>query len=108
MTPRDMQKQQITRVAEELGTAIREQARGRWNRVRTAERNEGGRHVWRFRAGPGQDRYLHIDHRAMVGGQNTSASLLEQLQTGRWLDLLQAETSVLLSRNGQLTALPAR
>ena len=110
MTPREMQKQQITRVAGELSPAIREQARGRWSRVQTAERNQGGQHVWRFRAGPGErERFLHIEHRAMVRRGDTAASLLEQLQTGQWLDRLQgAETALLLSANGKLTAIPAR
>ena len=79
--------------------------------MRTAERNEPGRHVWRFRAGPGErERYLHIEHRAMVRGADATASLLEQLQTGRWLDRLAQgpETAVLLSGDGQLTAIPAR
>lgn len=110
MTPREMQKQQITRVAGELTAAIREQARGRWSQVHTAERNEPGRHVWRFRTGPGEgERFLAIEHRAMVKEGN-AASLLEQLQTGRWLDRLQQgpETAVLLSYDGQLTALPLR
>ena len=109
MTPRETQKQQIRHVAGELGTVIREQARGRWKRVRTAERDERGRHVWRFRAGPGLgERYLHIEHRAMVQGHDAAASLLEQLQMGGWLDLLQdAETAVLLSRDGRFTAFPA-
>ena len=110
MTPNEKQKAQITRVAGELTTAIREQARGRWKRVRTAERNERGRHVWRFRAGPGEgERFLHIEHRAMVQGRDAAASLLEQLRTGQWLDLLQgSETAVLLSRDGRLSTLPAR
>lgn len=111
MTPREMQKQQITRVAGELSTAIKEQARGRWSRVRTAERNEPGRHVWRFRAGPGEgERFLHIEHRAMVRGADATSSLLQQLQTGQWLDRLAQgpETAVLLSGDGRLTALPAR
>jgi hypothetical protein len=111
MTPREQHRQQITRVAGELTTSIKEQARGRWSRVQTAERNQGGRHVWRFRAGPGQaERFLHIEHRAMVRDGDTAASLLEQLQAGNWLDRLQQgpETAVLLSRDGQLTALPAR
>lgn len=110
MTPREMHRQQITRVAGELSPAIREQARGRWSRVQTAERNQGGQHVWRFRAGPGEgERFLHIEHRAMVREGNTAASLLQQLQTGQWLDRLQGtETAVLLSANGQLSALPAR
>ena len=107
MNPSESQREQITRVAGELSPAIREQARGRWKRVRTAERNERGRHVWRFRAGPGEgERFLHIEHRAMVGG-DAGTSLLEQLRNGRWLDLLQgSQTSVLLSSDGRLTTLP--
>jgi hypothetical protein len=110
MTPREQQKQQITRVAGELSPAIKAQAQGQWSRVRTSERNQGGQHVWRFRAGPGQaERFLHIEHRAMAR-DNAAASLLEQLQAGRWLDRLQQgpETALLLSRDGQVTALPAR
>ena len=108
MNPSESQREQITRVAGELSPAIREQARGRWKRVRTAERNERGRHVWRFRAGPGEgERFLHIEHRAMARG-DAGASLLEQLRAGRWLDLLQdPQTAVLLSSDGRLTALPA-
>lgn len=107
MTPKETQKARITRVAGQLSPAIREQARGRWSRVRVAERNEGGRHVWRFRAGPGEDeRFLHIEHRALAGD---AASLREQLGTGQWLDLLQGtESAVLLSGDGRVTALPAR
>lgn len=111
MTPREQHKQQITRVAGELSAAIKAQAQGRWNQVRTAERNEPGRHVWRFRAGPGEgERFLAIEHRAMVRDGDAAALLLEQLQTGRWLDRLQQgpETAVLLSHDGQLTAMPAR
>ena len=108
MTPREMQKQQISRVAGELSPAIREAAKGRWSQVHTAERNEGGRHVWRFRAGPGEgERFLHIEHKAMVQGKN-AASLLEQVQAGRWLDMLQEgpNTAVLLAPDGQVTTVP--
>ncbi|HEX2202151.1 MAG TPA: hypothetical protein VHG91_02580 [Longimicrobium sp.] len=110
MTPRETLKAQVTRVAEELTPALKEQARGRWSRVRMAERNVSGRHVWRFRAGPGEgERFLHIEHQAMAGGGNAAQSLLEELRTGRWLDLLHdSETAVLLSRDGRLTSLPAR
>jgi hypothetical protein len=106
----ETQKQQITRVAGELSTTILEQARGRWQRVRTAQRNERGRHVWRFRSGrDAGERFLHIEHRAMVQGRDPATSLLEQLRTGRWLELLQGpDTAVLLSAGGELTTLPAR
>jgi hypothetical protein len=109
MNPQDKQKQQITRVAAELSSAIKEQARGRWRQVRTAERNERGRHVWRFQAGPGAgERFLHIEHRAMVQGKDAGARLLEQLGNGRWLDLLQQGpgNAVLLTHDGELTAFP--
>jgi hypothetical protein len=109
MKPQETQKQQITRVAGELSTAIKRQARARWRQVRTAQRNEGGRHVWRFQEGPGTDeRFLHIEHQAMVRGKDASARLLKQLGSGQWLDLLQQGpgNSVLLTRDGELTAFP--
>jgi hypothetical protein len=109
MDPKETQKQRITRVTQELSTSIRWQARGRWTEVRTAERNERGRHVWRFRAGPGGgERFLHIEHRAMVRGKDPAARVLEKLEAERWLDRLQQgpETALLLSSNGQLAAFP--
>jgi hypothetical protein len=96
-------------VARELGPAIRRQVRGRWKEVRTAERNEHGRHVWRFRTEPGGDeRFLHIEHRAMLRGRDPAARLLERLSSERWLERLAqgAGTALLLSRDGQLVALP--
>lgn len=109
MKPSETQKQQITRVAGELSTAIKRQARERWRQVRTAQRNEHGRHVWRFQEGPDTAaRFLHIEHGAMVRGKDASARLLEQLGSGQWLDLLQQGpgNSVLLTRDGELTAFP--
>jgi hypothetical protein len=109
MKPQETQKQQITRVSGELSSAIKRQARGRWRQVRTAERNESGRHVWRFVGAPGSaERFLCIEHRAMVQGKNPAAALLEHLGDGRWMDLLQQgpENSVLLNRDGELTAFP--
>lgn len=109
MKPTEMQKQQITRVAGELSAAIKRQARRRWRQVRTAERNERGRHVWRFVAVPGADeRFLCIEHRTMVDGQDAAARLLEHLGDGRWMDLLQQgpQNSVLLTRDGEFTAFP--
>jgi len=109
MNPQESQKQRITRVAGELSAAIKRQARGRWRQVRTAERNEPGRHVWRFQAGPdGGERFLHIEHEAMVHGKNPAAALMEHLRSGQWLDLLQQGpgNAVLLSRDGQFTAFP--
>lgn len=111
MNPQETQKERITRVAGELSSAIKSQARGRWRQVRTAERNEPGRHVWRFQAGPGTgERFLHIEHGAMVKGKDSAARLLEQLQSGRWLDLLAdgPGNAVLLNRDGELTAFPPR
>lgn len=106
MKPTETQKQQITRVAGELSPAIKEQARGRWQRVRTQERNEGRQHVWRFKAGPdAAEQFLHIEHGAMAQG-DASVRLREQLDSGRWMDLLQQGpgNSVLLARDGQLTS----
>ena len=109
MNPKETRQQQMKRVARKLSGTIRRQARERWTEVRTAERNERGRHVWRFRSGPAQgERFLHIEHGAMVQGKNPAARLLKQLEDAGWLDRLQQgpETALLLSKNGQLAALP--
>lgn len=99
----------VTRVSRKLSSAIRRQARGRWKEVRTAERNERSRRVWRFRSGPDHGEcFLHIDRRAMVNGNDPAARLMEQLEAERWLDRLQdgSETALLLSRTGQLVSYP--
>lgn len=111
MDPNETPRQRATRVASELGPILRRQARARWTQVRMAERNERGDHVWRFRPGPGaEERFLHIEHRAMAQGRNPAARLLKQLNAGGWLDRLYdgAETALLLSRDGQLVPLPGR
>jgi hypothetical protein len=109
MDPKESQKQRIVRVAEELSISIRRQARGRWKGIRTARRNARGCHVWRFRSvRGGGERFLHIEHRAMVNGRDTAARLLEQLEAEAWLDRLHRgpDTALLLSRDGQLAAYP--
>jgi hypothetical protein len=109
MDSNETRKQRVTRCAEELSTAIRRQARGRWKGVRTAQRNESGRHVWRFRSsGGGSERFLHIEHGAMASGKDPSARLLELLEAERWLDRLHTgpEKALLLSTDGQLGAYP--
>jgi hypothetical protein len=109
MDSKETQQQRMVRVTRELGTAIRRQARGRWKKVRTAQRNEQGRRVWRFRTGPGNgEHFLHIEHRAMIQGSDPAARLLEQLESERWLDRFDqgSETALLLSRDGQLVGLP--
>lgn len=106
MDRKETQKERVTRVAQELGSAIRRQARGRWKTVRTADRNEPGRHVWRFMETPeGAARFLHVEHKAMTSGKDASGRLLGQLEAERWLDRLQQgpETALLLSRDGQLS-----
>jgi hypothetical protein len=111
MDPKETPRQRMNRVARELSSAIRRQARGRWKEVRTAERNERGRHVWRFQPGPEVgERFLHIEHRALAQEKNTAARLLEQLESEQWLDRLQQgpDTALLLSRDGQLAAYPER
>jgi hypothetical protein len=111
MAPKETKRQRVDRVAQELSPQIRQQARGRWKEVQTAQRNEQGRHVWRFRPGPGEDeRFLHIDHQAMVRGEKSAERVLNRLEEGRWLDRLQKgpETSLLLSRSGELGPLGDR
>lgn len=109
MDRKETPQQRMTRVAREISSTIRRQARGRWAEVKTAERNEPGRHVWRFQSATGgDDRFLHIEHRAMVQGKNPAARLLQQLDAERWMDRLQQEPAmaILLSRDGQLAAYP--
>jgi hypothetical protein len=108
MDPKETQEQRVTRVALEIGTEIRRQVRGKW-KVRTAERNERGRHVWRFKpASEDGERFLHIEHRAMAKGSDSTARLLEQLESERWLDRLQngPETALLLSSDGRVSSFP--
>ena len=98
-------QQKLTRVTREVGTVLREQVGRRWKRVRTAERNEGRRHVWRFRTGEGEpDRYLHLSHRAMIEGKDPTTTLVAQLQQAHWLDRMQKgpETSFILAPSGRL------
>jgi hypothetical protein len=105
MDSKETRKQRVTRVARELSTELRRQARGTWSSVRTAQRNERDRHVWRFQPGPDAgERFLHIEHRAMVSGRNPAVRLLEQLRSERWLDRLKQgpETALLLSSDGEL------
>jgi hypothetical protein len=107
MERHETKQQKLARVAHELGAAMRSQAGGRWGSVRTARRNLGDRHVWRFRPGDGEpDRFLLLPHRAMMEGENPTATLLAQLEQARWLDRMQAgpETSFRLSSNGRLRA----
>lgn len=93
--------QKVAQVAKQIGAELRKQARKSWQGVRTAERNEGNRHVWRFRSPEdGRERFLHVSHREMVQGD--AADLLEQLKSGGWIDRLSQgpETALLLSKSG--------
>jgi hypothetical protein len=110
MAKNDPKREKMARVAHELGSALRRQARRNWDEVRMAERNEGPRHVWRFRSGSdGDERFLYVTHEALTKGENPAPALLKQLEAGRWLDRLQngPETSLLLSTGGTLEAGPA-
>lgn len=109
MPQNETNHEKLDRVARQMGSAIRRQAHRRWETVRTAERNQGGRHVWRFQSGPeGGDRFLHVPHAAMVQGDDPAPVLLEQLKKARWLDRLNdgSVTSLLLAENGRLEPLP--
>jgi hypothetical protein len=103
MDRHDSREQTLARVAAELGSALRTQARTKWAAVRTAERNEHGRHVWRFKLGPDQEeRFLHVTHKAMVQGENPTEKLLKQLARSKWLDRLDdgPATALVLSTTG--------
>lgn len=106
MIQNESHEQKISRVTQELGTALRQQAKGKWGAVRTAGRGEDRRYAWRFLQ-PGENgshRFLRVTHKAMM--QSPVPMLLEQLQTGRWLDRLDegSETSLVLRSGGRLHA----
>ncbi|HEX7242356.1 MAG TPA: hypothetical protein VF263_18860 [Longimicrobiaceae bacterium] len=102
MAPKkETHEQKMTRVARELGSALREQAAGRWGEVRTADRGEDHGHAWKFRTSPKDDgRFLRVSHRAME--ERDVPTLLEHLAAGRWLDRLNEETSLMLHADGRL------
>ncbi|HET7274250.1 MAG TPA: hypothetical protein VFI91_03685 [Longimicrobiaceae bacterium] len=108
MDSQETHRQTRSRVTRELGSMIRRQAHKKWDGVRTAERNEGKRHVWRFRSGPDSDeRFLHVPHQSMAR-EGAAEVLVDQLRKARWLDRLQAgpETSFVLSPAGRLQPWP--
>lgn len=101
-------REKLDRVAHEMGSTIRRQVRRRWDSVRTAERNEAGRHVWRFQSGAdGGDRFLHVTHEAM--GLADAPQLLEQLRAAHWLSRLSRgpERALVLGKEGRLEPLRA-
>lgn len=101
MAARENRGQKVAQVARQMGAELRKQARKRWTGVVTAERNEGDRHVWRFRSpADGSERFLHLPHREMVQGD--SASLLQQLEAAGWTDRLSggAGNAIILSKGG--------
>lgn len=108
MTPKENKEQSLSRVIREMGETIRRQARNRWEGVRTAERNEGSRHVWRFQPDGDSERFLHVSRRAMVEGEDPAGKLLKQLRDAQWLDRLQEgpETAFVLSPAGRLRPWP--
>jgi hypothetical protein len=111
MEPNESKRDKASRVARELSGALRRQARRRWNEVKTAERNEGSRHVWRFQDGAaGGERFLYVTHQALAAGDNAAPALLQQLEAGNWLDRLNegSATSLVLSTGGRLEAGPPR
>lgn len=110
MDRKHSKQQRVAQVALEMGTALRQQARGRWKGVKTADRNEPGRHVWRFVTDDGEAaRFLHVEHGAM-GATDAPARLLSQLETEGWLDRLSQgpDRALLLSRDGRLSPYVSR
>jgi hypothetical protein len=106
MEARENRSARVANAARQIGAELRKQARKSWEGVRTAERNEGNRHVWRFRsAKDGSDRYLHLSHREMVQGD--PAALLRQLETAGWTDRLSGAGSAVILSKGGLQAYPA-
>ncbi|HEX6751525.1 MAG TPA: hypothetical protein VF092_29805 [Longimicrobium sp.] len=108
MGKREIEHQKLARVVKEVGAVLRRQARKRWDTVRTAERDEGNRHVWRFQqSGSGDARFIHVSHDAIRQGD--AATLLDQLRAGRCFTRLDRgpETALLLSTGGRLEAYSA-
>jgi len=102
-------RQQVSLVAQEMGEAIRRGVRGRPGQVRVADRNEGRRHVWRFRSGSdGVERFLYVAHSAMTRGAGSAAELMNQLERAEWMERLFGgpATSLVLSPSGSLKAGP--
>lgn len=94
--------EQRSRVAKELGAALRRQAAGKWKRVRMTDRDESRGHAWKFRPTPESElRFLRVSNEAM---EEPVAQVMAHLQKGRWLDRLNAgpETSLVLEKNGRL------
>lgn len=107
MAHHETHDQKMSRIARELGTALRQETAGRWGAVRTAGRGEDRRHAWRFRSdSDGSDRFLRVTHKAMMQDENPVPRLVEQLKAGRWLDRLKEgpETSLVLFKSGRLEA----
>ena len=105
MTPNESHDQKMSRVAAELGTALRRQAAGTWRRVRTADRAEPNGHAWKFRPTPdATTRFLRVTHEAMDQDDNPVPALLASLSAGRWLARLDdgPETSLVLNADGKL------
>ena len=98
----ESQDEKRTRVAKELGAALRRQAAGTWKRVKTMDRDEVGGHAWKFKPGPEADlRFLRVSNEAM---DQPVPQLLAHLKKGKWLDRLDGgdETSLVLEKDGRL------
>ncbi len=109
MKPTETRQQKIARVADEVGAGMHSRLGSKWDTVRIARRNRGDQHVWRIRTGSDEpDRYLHLPHRSMTAGDNPTATLLGQLDQGRWLERMESgpETAFRLTPGGQLRARP--
>ena len=106
MIQNESSDRRISRVTHQLSAALKRQAAGKWGTVQTAGRNENGRYAWRIAHADGSQahRFLRVTHEAMLQSANPLPVLLEQLNTGRWLDRLtgDSETSLVLRSGGRL------
>lgn len=109
MKPEDSPREKLTQTLRELNAAITEDARSRWEGVKTAHRRERSREVWRFRThGDSEDRFLHVPRESIGEGRDVAARLTRQLRDARWMDRMQMgpERSFVLSPSGRLQAWP--
>ncbi len=108
MDSQDPKREKLSKTVRELGSSIRDDARERWNGVKTAHRRQGSRQVWRFRTKDAVERFLHVPEDTIGRGRDAAAVVMGQLRDAEWLDRLQRgpETSFVLAPSGKLRPWP--